>query len=179
MTTVWALDLETGGYDPKRDAIVAVGMVPIRDGAIRVGEAYQSLVMPEGVLGHSSIGAHHIVPGELIGAPPLSDVLQEIDARLAEGALLVHGADIDVAFLKRAHKERGLKWTAPQVIDTVELLFKRAAQRGVLAPEPELNLMKARRALGLPDYPAHDALTDAIACAELYLALGYSAPTPR
>jgi DNA polymerase III subunit epsilon len=180
--TIWALDLETGGLDTRRDAIIAVGMVPIRDGAIRLGEAWQTLVAPEGTVGHASIGAHHIVPSELDGAPPLLDVLREVDARLTEGALLVHGADIDVAFLKRAHKERRLRWPAPKVIDTADLLARAADRRRFLvahAPEPQLDLRKARRELGLPDYPAHDALSDAIAAAELYLALRYSAPTPR
>ncbi|MFL5408120.1 MAG: exonuclease domain-containing protein [Myxococcales bacterium] len=180
--TIWALDLETGGLDPRRDAIIAVGMVPIRDGSICLGEAWQTLVRPEGLVRPASIGAHHIVPSELAGAPALPAVLREIDARLSQAALLVHGAAIDVAFLRRAHKERGLKWPAPEVIDTAELLARAGDRRRFLvphAPEPELDLRKARRALGLPDYPVHDALSDAIAAAELYLALYYSAPTPR
>ena len=37
--------------------------------------------------------------------------------------------------------------------------------------DPQLNLADARRACGLPDYPAHDALTDAVATAELFLVL--------
>jgi DNA polymerase-3 subunit epsilon len=154
--TIWALDLETGGLDPRRDAIIAVGMVPIRDGSICLGEAWQTLVRPEGLVRPASIGAHHIVPSELAGAPALAAVLREIDA--------------------------GLKWPAAEVIDTAELLARAGDRRRFLvphAPEPELDLRKARRALGLPDYPVHDALSDAIAAAELYLALCYSAPTPR
>ena len=34
-----------------------------------------------------------------------------------------------------------------------------------------LNLARARRTLGLPDHPAHDALSDALATAELFLVL--------
>jgi DNA polymerase-3 subunit epsilon len=50
----------------------------------------------------------------------------------------------------------------------------RRAQR--LRPElpvqvPPLNLSRARRARGLPEYQAHDALTDALATAELFLVL--------
>jgi DNA polymerase-3 subunit epsilon len=33
----WAVDLETGGLDPKSDPILSIGMVPIRNGSIRVG----------------------------------------------------------------------------------------------------------------------------------------------
>ena len=43
----WALDVETGGLDAKRDPIIAVGMVPVRAGRIRLGECYRTLVRPE------------------------------------------------------------------------------------------------------------------------------------
>jgi DNA polymerase-3 subunit epsilon len=36
---------------------------------------------------------------------------------------------------------------------------------------PSLNLSEARRAHGLPDYQAHDALIDAVSTAELFLVL--------
>ena len=44
--TYWALDLETGGLDARADPILSVGMVPVRSGGIRLGEAYASLVQP-------------------------------------------------------------------------------------------------------------------------------------
>ena len=41
----WALDLETGGLDARKDPIISVGMVPVRGGVIRLGEAFlRSLV---------------------------------------------------------------------------------------------------------------------------------------
>src|SRR3954463_12194850 len=104
-----------GGLDPRRDAIIAVGMVPIRDDSICLGEAWQTLVRPEGLVRPASIGAHHIVPsgpagaphparGERAGPPSLAAVPRKTAPRLSEAALLVHGAAIDVAFLRRAHK---------------------------------------------------------------------------
>ena len=66
-----------------------------------------------------------------------------------------------------------LRWPRPRVLDTEAVLLQLAARELFLqpnAPEPTLDLTCARRALGLPDYPAHDALTDAIAAAELWLA---------
>jgi DNA polymerase-3 subunit epsilon len=174
----WALDLETGGLDPRRDAILAVGMVPIREGGIRLGEAFATLVRPELADGFDpgSIQAHQLVPGEVAGAPGLIDVLGEIDQRIREGALLVHQAAMDVAFLRRAYRRVGLRWPDPPVVDTVGLLLKAAKRARFVQPdaqdqEPDLNLVAARRRLGLPDYGQHDALTDAIAAAELFLVL--------
>jgi DNA polymerase-3 subunit epsilon len=174
----WALDLETGGLDPRRDPIVAVGMVPIRAGTVRLGERWQSLVHAEGRNGMSadSVRTHQLVPGEVRDAPPLPEVLREIDRRLQGDVLLVHQAAIDVRFLRRAHADAGLRWPAPRVVDTVDLLLRAARKERFIDPaaqerEPDLNLWAARARHDLPAYAAHDALTDAIATAELFLVL--------
>jgi DNA polymerase-3 subunit epsilon len=176
--TYWALDLETGGLDPRQDPILSVGMVPVRGGGIRLGEAFSSLVRPEdaAAIDPGSIRAHHLVPGDVREAPLLAEVLAEVDRRVREGALLVHQAALDVPFLRQAYRRAGRRWPSPPVVDTVALLIKAAKRARFLNPdapeqEPELNLTKARRRLGLPDYGAHDALTDAVSAAELFLVL--------
>jgi DNA polymerase-3 subunit epsilon len=174
----WALDLETGGLDPRSDPILSVGMVPIRQGAIRLGEAGTTLVRPgaTAAIDPASIRAHQLLPGDVRAAPLLGAVLNEVDARVREGALLVHQAALDVKFLRRAYKREGMRWPDPPVVDTVALLIKAAKRARFVDPnapeqEPELNLAAARRRLGLPDYGSHDALTDAISAAELFLVL--------
>lgn len=173
----WALDIETGGLEPGRDPIIAVGMVPIRAARIRVGEAFRSLVRPDvgSAIGPDSVRFHQLVLGEVRDAPSIEQVLPEIDRRLAEGVLLVHHRAVDVPFLRRAHRRAGMRWPAPPVVDTVDLLVKLAHRRRfrspMLAGEVVLNLGAARTAHGLPAYQAHDALTDAIATAELFLVL--------
>jgi DNA polymerase III subunit epsilon len=174
----WALDLETGGLDPRKDPLLAVGMLPVREGWVRLGEAYCTLVRPEdgAAIDPESIRAHQLVWGEVMEAPPLAEVLPEIDRRLRGAVLLVHHHALDVAFLRRAYRRAGMRWPRPRVVDTVDLLIRRAnrVQRGTpeLPPQvPVLNLSRARRERGLPDYQAHDALTDALATAELFLVL--------
>lgn len=177
--TYWALDIETGGLDPRRDPIIAVGMLPVRAGIIKLGEAYQTLVRPEEgrEIRPESVRAHQLVRGEVSAAPPLADVLEQVDRRIREGALLVHYQAIDVQFLKRAHERLGRPWPKPPVVDTVELILKLDRKTRFVRPAdappdvPSTNLTDTRRRLGLPDYQAHDALTDAIATAELFLVL--------
>jgi DNA polymerase III subunit epsilon len=176
--TYWALDLETGGLDAKRDAILAVGMVPVREGTIRLGEAYDTLVRPlHGEdIDPASIRAHQLVPRDVAAAPQLAEVMAEVDRRLAEGALLVHQRAVDVPFLRRAYRAAGLRWRRPRVVDTVDLLARLEKKKRFIDPasqdrEPTWNLAEARRRLGLPHYAAHHALTDAIATAELLLVL--------
>jgi DNA polymerase-3 subunit epsilon len=177
-STYWALDLETGGLDSRRDPILAVGMVPIRAGTIRIGEAYRTLVRPPdgSQIAPESIRAHQLVWGELREAPPLADVLPEIDRRIREGVLLVHHRGVDVTFLRRAYKRHELVWPKPPVVDTAALLWKSMEQRWRRQPELPadplaLNLGRARQERGLPEHAEHDALSDALATAELFLVL--------
>lgn len=178
--TYWAVDVETTGLDARRDALLAVGMVPVRHGAVRLGEAWGTLVRPPApvVIPVPTMRAHHIVPGDLDRAPALAAILPEVLRRLCEGVAIVHHAAIDVAFLRAACRASGLDWPRIPVVDTVELLWRRARRRryatGDAPRDPELNLASARHALGLPAYPAHDATTDAIATAELFLVLRHA-----
>ncbi len=172
----WALDLETSGLDPRRHIVLSVGMVPVRSGVVRWSERWESLVRPAGGTRVSDEGlrAHHILPGELEHAPPLEDVLPGIDARLREGVALMHFAPLDLGFLKAAYAAHGRPWPKPRVVDTVDLLQKLHHRRHHLTPHPtppRTALPEAREDFGLPSYTNHHALTDALATAELFLAL--------
>jgi DNA polymerase III subunit epsilon len=172
----WALDLETSGLKPATDRILAVGMVPIRHGVIRYGERYATLVRtPEaGALSTEGLRVHHILPTDGRDAPLLADVLDQVDRRVREGVLLLHFKALDLAFLKAAYRETGRVWPRPPLVDTVELVIRLHDRRQQWAPHPPpapTALADAREALGLPAYPSHDALSDALATAELYLAL--------
>jgi len=172
--TYWALDIETGGLDARRDPILSVGMVPIREGTVRLGEGYRTLVRPDGAdIDPRSVVAHQLLRGDVSGAPTLAEVLPEVDRRLREGVLVVHHQSIDVVFLKRDFARMGLRWPKPKVIDTARLLAlqSRLSQPDLANDQIERNLTLARRQLGLPEYEAHDALVDAIATAELFLVL--------
>lgn len=173
---IWALDLETTGLRPDTDDVISIGMVPIRAGVIRYGERWHQLVRPARVAAMPTEGirVHHILPAELDQAPRIGEVLPQLDARLREGALLVHYADLDLRFLRRAFARHDRTWPRPIVIDTVDLLLRwhgRQQQWTPHRPPPRTALREARADVRLPDYPSHDALSDALATAELYLVL--------
>lgn len=173
--TYWALDLEMGGLNPKKDPILAVGMVPVREGTVRLGEAFRTLVRPAegGVIDPESVRAHQLLWGEVREAPPPREVLPEIARRLRDAVLIVHHQRVDVPFLRRDFEACGLRWPAPRIVDTARLILKigSMATPGVPRDALPLHLARARREYGLPEYQSHDALTDAVATAELFLVL--------
>jgi DNA polymerase III subunit epsilon len=169
-----ALDLETTGFDPERAEILAIGTVPVVDGAVRIGATTSTLVRPANRSAVEGIVAHHLRPSDVDAAPTLPEVLPDVLAALADAdALLVHHAGLDVRVLERACAATGLRWPSPRVVDTIELIGRvrrrqRATGSGRRLPR---DLAGAREAFGLPPHRAHDAAADAIATAELYLAL--------
>ncbi len=173
-----ALDLETSGLDPRADEILSLAMVPIRGGVIRFGEHFSSLVRPADPAGLSQEGlrAHHLLPAELAVAPPIGELLGEVDRRLREGVLVLHHAPLDLGFLRQAYRRQGRRWPRPRprAVDTVVLLRRLEVRQLLLSSHPTplpATLPAARAALGLPPYPNHDALVDALATAELFLVL--------
>lgn len=192
---LWALDLETTGLDARNDRIIAVGMVAVDDGVIRAGTAYSSLVRPSLATlsdaadapgteaptagaqplspeAQASIEAHHLRPSDVASAPPITAVLPEVLARLEDSnGLIVHHAGLDVAMLRRACEALNTTWPSPTVIDTIRLIDRVRRRWHVAGVRVPYDLAGARMALGLPPHDAHDALSDAIAAAELYLAL--------
>lgn len=173
----WALDLETSGLKSRTHQILSVGMVPIRGGTIRWGENFYSLVRPQvwENLAGESIGVHQILPEELREAPPLETAVGEVAARLAPGtALLVHHAPLDVRFLRKAFRRTDRRWPRPVLVDTrvlVSRLEQRQQRLDPYAPALPRGLSELRETFELPPFDPHHALADALATAELFLAL--------
>ncbi len=168
----WCVDLETTGLDPRSARIVAAAAVPVRGGAVRCAELYATRVRPGEGLVWGGTEAHHLLPGEVEAAPPLREVLRRLEPALREGVLVVHQSQVDVPILRRAYRSCQLPWPRPPVVDTVRLLQHLEHRVRWLAWKPvPLDLARARQYLGLPAYPRHDAASDAVATAELFVTL--------
>lgn len=172
----WALDLETGGLDPKSDPILSIGMVPIRDGVIIFGESFYTLIASESPVTTESLLVHHLLPADLLNASRLDEALTLIDERLNNTVLVVHHSSIDVQFLRTAYQKAGLGRFRMRVVDTVKLLQRlnrRQALHHSAGSEAPLQLAWARAHFGLPPHREHHALADAVATAELFLMLSH------
>ncbi len=98
-------------------------------------------------------------------------VLDKIVTALAGRVLVVHHAGLDKALLDRMCRQRyGAPLLVP-VVDTLALEHRRQSQRHHIEEGGSLKLSGLRSTYGLPRYAAHDCLVDAIATAELLLAM--------
>ncbi|QXT62168.1 3'-5' exonuclease [Tessaracoccus palaemonis] len=165
-----AIDLETTGLSPASDHILSVGMVDVDGLCIPLGTATNVLVNPGTGVGQSAV-IHGLTDDELLadGIPPAA-ALDLVFERLVGRVLLAHHAGVEVGFLTAAVRSlHGITIGIPAV-DTM-VLGHRALGIGEDHPADALRLWRLRRRSGLPTYKGHDAVVDALACAELYLAL--------
>ncbi len=172
--TYTVLDLETTGLDPATDAIVAAGGLRVVDGRVVTASAFRLLVRPERAVPTQAIRVHGLLPQELDAAPPLATQLDALLARIVGDVLVVHVAEVDLAFLDAAMRRT---WGCPLpagVLDTARMaagLERRLHLARPLGHRRTWRLAELASANGLPVHPEHDPLHDALTTAELFLVL--------
>ncbi len=164
-----ALDFETTGLDPTADHILSAGMVDVDGLTIPLGTATNVLVNPGKEVGQSAT-IHRLTDDALLTGLPLADALDLVFDRLTGRVLLAHHCAVEVGFLTAAvGRLYGIRITIP-AIDTMPLGHRAIGFDEDLPPDA-LRLWRLRRRSSLPTYRGHDAVVDALACAELWLAL--------
>ncbi|MCQ4618171.1 3'-5' exonuclease [Corynebacterium sp. CCUG 71335] len=168
-----AVDVETTGLKPDKHHLVSIGWVPVTDRVIDLSGAGYF------VLAGASVGDSATVHGvtdddiarEGVDAQVALDAfLQAIEGR----ALLAHFAQMETGFIDALHKRvygKRFRLRADEVVDTLSLERRHMERMATYPRGEDLRLARVRSRYNLPDYGNHNALTDALACAELYLAL--------
>lgn len=167
-----ALDVETTGLDVEADRVIAVGWVPVLGGAVDLSGSRRHVLATRREVGQSAT-VHGLTDDTLASGVAPIDALVELLGALSGRVLLAHHAAIETGFLDAACRRAYGAPFRTSSVDTLAL-HRRVLTGGLGAPaEPtpgSLRLWAARERYGLPRYRAHEPLTDALACAELYLA---------
>jgi DNA polymerase-3 subunit epsilon len=170
------LDVETSGLNARRDVILSIGLVEIDDGRIRMDHSWYTLVRPpeQFQVSAESIRVHGLLVRDVQQAPPATEVLPELVRRLAGRVLVVHFASIDIDFLSRALRSSfGIKLRGP-AIDTVRLAGALNQRNQVINSnhvheQVTMKLSSLAKQAGLPVHSQHNALSDALTTAQLFL----------
>ncbi|MFQ6058861.1 MAG: helicase C-terminal domain-containing protein [Anaerolineae bacterium] len=153
-----ALDLETTGLKPERDAIIEIGAVKFR--GKEVLETWSSLVNPGRPLPYRIQQLTGITPEELENAPSLFSIMGPLVSFVKDYPIVGHNVPFDLSFLNR----HGL-FLANPTIDTFELA-------SILMPyASRYSLSTLAQHLGIHFPKQHRALADALAAKDLFLAL--------
>ncbi|HET8539141.1 MAG TPA: 3'-5' exonuclease [Anaeromyxobacter sp.] len=164
------MDLETTGLDPATDEIVSVGWVALTGERIDLSTAGRRLVLPTRAVPEESAVIHAITDDVAARGAPPPVVLAELLSALAGRVLVAHNAAFELEFLRRACARAFGGRFLSLAVDTLALGIRRLERQDPVVVRRELRLDALRRRHNLPRYRAHDALSDALAAAELFLA---------
>ncbi|MDG3086305.1 exonuclease domain-containing protein [Vibrio hannami] len=163
------LDIETTGLDSDQDQILSIGWVEVNDLMIDL-ESCQHLYISDATgINDESVVINHITPDQLKSGISLDDALSLLLHHMQGKVVVAHGCVVEKAFLDKFVQEKYQLPSLPIVwLDTLAIEKSFARLRGAAAVT-DYRLGSVRNRYGLPEYSAHDALTDAVACAELLL----------
>ncbi len=169
-----AMDFETTGLDADKDEIITIGIVPFTLNRIYLNRAKHWTVRPRQKLDENSVVIHGITHNDIMDAPDLSEIIEEVLDDLSGKIMVVHYRKIEREFLDKALRRRIGEGIEFPVIDTMEIESKIQNRTSgglwnkLRGKKPEsVRLGQSRMRYGLPAYTPHHALTDAIATAEL------------
>ncbi|WP_353116196.1 exonuclease domain-containing protein [Microbacterium sp.] len=156
-----AIDFETANSSPA--SACQVGLVRVRGGEV-VAQAGWLIRPPSG---HDdfqewNVRIHGIRPEDVHDADTWTEQIDRLCAFAGADVLVAHNAGFDLNVLRRACEATGL--AAPPYRSLCSLAVARKTYR-----LESYRLPKAAEAAGFGDFPHHDALADARACAQIVI----------
>ena len=157
-------DLETTGLSASRDRMCEIGAARVR--ALAVDETFETLVNPGVVLPPSIAALTGIQEGELRRAPRAELAVRRFLAFAGDAPLVAHNARFDMGFLDGEVERLTGRRVAVAVVDTMWL-----ARRLLHRRSERFSLQELAHFFGTAWQPCHRALPDALATAEILIAL--------
>lgn len=169
-----SLDIETTGLNPDKDKIVSIGLVEIDNLGVKLNSCWHQKIKTKSSLLEGSIIIHQITNDESSAGATIDEAVKVLLRRISGKVVLVHNKTIEQAFINKACENLFHSRFVMPVIDTQFLAARTFSRQNKVVKPSELRLFNLRKKFGMPPYKAHNALLDAIATAELFLAMAES-----
>ena len=164
------LDCETTGLNPKKDEILSIGAVHIKDNKILMRKTFNIFVKPSQNVNAEAIKIHQIRPIDLQNAvdPKIAilDLLEFIGSRPIVGYYI----KFDIAMISKYTKKYiGIK--LPNESIEVSSMYYRTRKKTSEYEFIDLKFDTIMKELNIPTLGKHDALNDAIMTSMIFLKL--------
>ena len=164
------LDTETTGLNPKKDEILSIGAVKIREGKICVNEALECFIKPSQTISHESIKIHHIRECDLMQAVAPEEAIYKLLDFIGNRPIVGYYIAFDHKILSRYTKSI-IGATLPHPLVELSSMYYRRYRKSSSYEFVDLSFDTIMQKLKLPVLGKHDALNDAIMSAMIYLKL--------
>jgi DNA polymerase-3 subunit alpha (Gram-positive type) len=150
-----AFDLETTGLSQRKDRIIEIGAVLMKDG--KEIDRFQTFVDPGCRIQAETTTITGITNDMVKGAPSISEALPKFIEFVGDHILVAHNADFDTGFIREACKRLDIPYGYTSV-DTLVL------SQNLMTKLNRHKLDLVAGALGLPEFNHHRAADDAAIC---------------
>ena len=106
-------DIETTGLDKKREVIIEIGAVVLKNGAIT--DTFNTFVSPGRILSPDIIRLTGITDEMLVGAPGQEEALRAFLDFVGDRPLAAHNAEFDMGFIGVGCKKYGIPFENPSI----------------------------------------------------------------
>ncbi len=164
------LDCETSGLNPKKDEILSIGAVHIKENKILMRKTFNIFLKPSKNINPESIKIHHIRPIDLENGLDAKEGIYQLLNFIGSKPIVGYYIKFDLAIISRYTKEYlGIK-LPNKTIEVSSMYYKTRRKRSDYH-FIDLRFDTILKNLNIPLLGKHDALNDAIMTAMIFLKL--------
>ena len=164
------LDCETSGLNPKKDEILSIGAVHIKENKILMRKTFNIFIKPSKNINIESIKIHHIRPIDLENALDAKEAIYQLLDFIGSKPIIGYYIKFDVAIISRYTKEYiGVK--LPNQTIEVSSMYYKIRKKTTDYEFIDLRFDTILKNLNIPMLGKHDALNDAIMTSMIFLKL--------
>lgn len=164
-----SLDFEATGLDFEKDKVLSIGIVNITLDGVDLSSSEEVFIKHGQFIKAETAQINEITPRQLVQGVELDTAMNLLLQRIKGKVIIAHSACIERQFIERYLSQRYNLSTFPcYFIDTLKI-EKQFSYEGKSNHHTSYQLDDLRRHHNLPAYYSHSAVSDAVACAELFI----------
>ncbi len=169
-TQFLVLDFETTGLNAQSDHIISMGYTHISDMRIQLKNSLHQLISTDKKLTSESVSIHQITDDQLQQGMAVEEMMNVLLQQMAGKVIIAHHQAIEYQFIQHLSHNLYGHHLPMRMADTLKIEQHRLQRLNLPISVNQLRLFNLRTSYHLPRYHAHNALEDAVATAELFLA---------
>ena len=163
-------DCETTGLDPKKDDIISIGAVIIKNNTIVASKKFVKFIKPKTKLQVEAIKVHHIRECDLQDAEDINKVIKEFLEFIGSRTLVGYFLEFDIAMINKYLKPiLGIK--LPNKALEVSAIYYDYKIERIPQGNIDLRFNTIMNQQKIPSLGKHDAYNDAIMTSMIFLKL--------
>lgn len=164
------LDCETTGLNSRKDEILSIGAVHIKNNKILMRKTFNIFVKPSKKISAESIKIHHIRPIDLENAVNPQEAILKLLDFIGSRPIVGYYIEFDIAIISKYTKQYiGIK--LPNESIEVSSMFYKTKKKTSEYEFIDLKFDTIMKELDIPRLGKHDALNDAIMTSMIFLKL--------